>query len=105
MIKPQAAGTRLLEMDLLTRAANIYRVLSHPVRLRMVELLMEEELAVCEIAQRLDLPAATVSQHFNLLRTNGVVEGERRGNKIFYSIVSPQALCMVECLREHADKL
>jgi ArsR family transcriptional regulator len=105
MIKPQAAVAQQLGMDLLTRAANTYKVLSHPVRLRIVELLMEEQLAVCEIAERLETPAASISQHLNLLRTNGVVEGDRRGNKIFYRVVSPQAICMIECLREHGDKI
>jgi DNA-binding transcriptional ArsR family regulator len=97
--------TQLLDEEMLLRASNTFRVLSHAVRLQVIELLMEEQLAVCELAVRLDLPPATLSQHLNLLRTNGVVEGERRGNRIFYKVVSPQAYAMINCLREYGDKI
>jgi DNA-binding transcriptional ArsR family regulator len=105
MIKSELAVRQLLDQELLMRAAHTYRVLSHPVRLRVIELLMTEELAVCELAERLDLPPATLSQHLNLLRTSGVVEGERLGNRIFYKVVSPQAFAMIDCLRKHGDRI
>jgi DNA-binding transcriptional ArsR family regulator len=105
VIKSPMVETQPLDQELLLRASHTYRVLSHAVRLRVVELLMEEQLAVCELAAKLDLPPATLSQHLNLLRTNGVVAGERRGNRIFYKVVSPQAHAMINCLREYGDRI
>ena len=105
MVKSRSETKQLLDIELVTRACRIYKVLSHPVRLRIVELLMEYELAVGELAEEMDMPQATVSQHLNLLRSNGVIAAERRGLKTFYSVVSPQANSMINCLREHADQI
>ena len=105
MLRSRSKKEKPLDIELLTRACHIYKVLSHPVRLRIVELLMEDGLAVGELAEEMDMPQATVSQHLNLLRSNGVIAAERRGLKTFYSVVSPQANSMINCLREHADQI
>jgi ArsR family transcriptional regulator len=100
-----AKRSQPLDADLLTRGAVVYKVLSHPVRLRIVELLMDEQLSVCDLADEMEMPQASISQHLNLLRTSNVVEGERRGQKVFYTVISPQAHSMIRCLREYADSI
>jgi ArsR family transcriptional regulator len=100
-----ARRSRTLDADLLTRGAGVYKVLSHPVRLRIVELLMDEQLSVCDLAEEMEMPQASISQHLNLLRSANVVEAERRGQKVFYSVISPQAYSMINCLRENADSI
>jgi DNA-binding transcriptional ArsR family regulator len=96
---------QLLDEDMLAKASVIFRVLSHHVRLRIVELLMGEQLSVCDLAEEMAMPQASISQHLNLLRTNGIVEGERRGQKVFYTVISPQAHSMIDCLRKYADRI
>ena len=96
---------QFLDADLLAKASVIFRVLSHHVRLRIIELLMDDDLSVCDLAETIEMPQASISQHLNLLRTNGIVEGERRGQRVFYSVISPQAHAMIDCLREHADQI
>jgi ArsR family transcriptional regulator len=96
---------KLLDSDLLEKASVIFRVLSHHVRLRIVELLIREQLSVSDLAEAIEMPQASVSQHLNLLRSNGIVEGERRGQKVFYTVVSPQAHSMIKCLRKYADRI
>ena len=82
------------------------KALGNPTRFQIVKTLAECQRCITkDIVDQMPLAQSTVSQHLNLLRTNGVVEGDRRGNKIFYRVVSPQAICMIECLREHGDKL
>jgi DNA-binding transcriptional ArsR family regulator len=103
MIDTQMSALQHLDDALLMRAAHVYRVLSHPTRLRVVDLLMTEQLAVGELAERLELAPATLSQHLNLLRTNGVVKGERKGTRVFYKVVSPLAHAMITCLQKHGE--
>jgi ArsR family transcriptional regulator len=105
MIKTEERKHRLLDSEVLERASNTYRVLSHPIRLRIIELLQQEELAVCELAEKLGLPQATLSQHLNRMRSCGTVEGERKGQRMIYSIVSMQAHSMIDCLRENGDRI
>ena len=91
-----------LDMDVLERAARIYRILSHPVRLKIVELLIKESVSVGELAEEIDLSPSAVSQHLNMLRANKVVEAERDGKKIYYHVISPQAHYMIACLLDNA---
>lgn len=96
---------RPIDAGLLAKASVIFRVLSHQVRLRIVELLMGEQLSVGDLAEVMNMPQASISQHLNLLRTNGIVEGDRRGQRVYYSVISPQAHAMINCLRKHADSI
>ena len=73
-------------MDKATHAkwAEILKVLGHPIRLRIVESLLDDEKCVGTIWANLDLPQSTVSQHLALLRSKGIVQHERRGSKVNY---------------------
>jgi DNA-binding transcriptional ArsR family regulator len=98
MMKTGTREADLLDEELLARASDTFRVLSHPARLRIVEFLMSEEISVCELAERLELPQATLSQHLNRLRASGVITGERRGQKVFYRVVSHHAHSIIAAL-------
>ena len=52
-----------------------------------------------ELAEAVDLPAAAVSQHLNIMRAHGLVEAEREGRHVFYKVLGPQARTIIGCLR------
>lgn len=64
--------------------ADILKALGHPIRLRIVESLLDAEKCVGTIWANLDLPQSTVSQHLSLLRSKGIVQDERCGSKVKY---------------------
>lgn len=64
--------------------ADILKTLGHPVRIRIVESLLDAEKCVSAIWANLDLPQSTVSQHLSLLRSKGIVQHERCGAKVKY---------------------
>ncbi|HDR46986.1 MAG TPA: ArsR family transcriptional regulator [Geoalkalibacter subterraneus] len=68
--------------------AKIFKALSDPTRLRIVALLLEGELCVCDLMAVLGLPQSTVSRHLANLRHAGLVEDERRGVWMFYRLAS-----------------
>jgi len=70
------------------REAEILKVLGHPIRLKIVTGLMSRTCNVKKIWECLGLPQATVSQHLALLKNKGIIEGQREGNEVFYSVVS-----------------
>ncbi|MGB9876871.1 MAG: ArsR/SmtB family transcription factor [bacterium] len=65
--------------------ADMLSALSHPIRLRILQLLSEKEHCVCEIVRALNLPQSLISQHLSILRAQGLVKAGRIGNRIFYS--------------------
>ena len=80
------------------RAAEILKAVAHPLRLRIVALLCDEELHVNALAERLGKSPAIVSQQLRILRMNHLVEAERENGLAHYRLVEPQLLNLVRCL-------
>lgn len=68
--------------------AQIFKALSDTTRLRIMGLLLEGELCVCDLMSILELPQSTVSRHLSYLRNAGLVEGRRDGVWMHYRTVS-----------------
>ena len=62
------------------------KALSDPNRVRVLKLLQEGELCVCEIQKVLGLAQSTVSKHMKLLEDAGLVDRKRQGTWILYSL-------------------
>jgi DNA-binding transcriptional ArsR family regulator len=75
-----------MENNIYIKWADILRTIGHPVRIRIIESLLDDDKCVSGIWGSLGLPQATVSQHLSLLRTKGIVQNERCGSKVKYSI-------------------
>jgi DNA-binding transcriptional ArsR family regulator len=89
-----------LSMDLIERMAGALKVLAHPCRLKLAEILQrEDEMPVHLIMNRLKLPQATISQHLNQMKRAGLVKANRRGKEVWYSILDPSALTILDCIR------
>ena len=85
----------------LTAVAEALRVLAHPTRLKIVDLLMRREHSVGELAQALGEPQAAVSQHLAQLRGRGVLDVQREGRSAYYYVVHPAAEHVIRCIRQH----
>ncbi|MEM2321487.1 MAG: metalloregulator ArsR/SmtB family transcription factor [Candidatus Bathyarchaeia archaeon] len=69
--------------------AKIFRALSDPVRLEILEILREGERCVCEIIPASGLPQPIVSRHLAILRRAGLVKVKVQGNRRIYSVTDP----------------
>jgi DNA-binding transcriptional ArsR family regulator len=102
MSRPTATPCPLPE-ETLIQAAAVLRVLGHPHRLRLVELLMTRRRSVNELAEELDLAQSAVSQHLGHMRAQGIVDAQRNGRCVWYRIVNPNACNVIRCIRRHGD--
>ena len=68
------------------KIANIFKALSDDTRLRMIKLLHERELCVCELMQVLDMSQPRISRHMSVLKNAGLVEDRREGKWVHYSL-------------------
>jgi DNA-binding transcriptional ArsR family regulator len=73
------------------QVAPVLRVLGHADRLRMVDVLLRQDLPVAELAEQLALAANAVSQHLSIMRAHGIVRKQRRGRQVFYKVDHPAA--------------
>lgn len=82
-------------------AAELLKVLAHPVRLCIVRgLLSKGSCNVTYMQNCLDVPQSTVSQHLQKLRTAGIIEGERNGLEINYKVTNPKIEKIINALLE-----
>ena len=88
-----------LDARVILDAAEMIRVLGHPVRLRIVECLEAGELTVTELQDALAAPQAAVSQQLARMRAAGIVSGRRDGVHVRYSIADARVVQMLNCLR------
>lgn len=101
----RAHGSTRLDPDLLERAAETLRVLAHPIRLRMIERLLESPISVGDLAEEVGLAPAAVSQHLNMMRAQGLLSSRREGRQVFYTVCAPQPGFLLNCIRQHSDKI
>jgi len=97
------AKTRLirsLDPAGLSKAADVIKVIGHPDRLKILEVLEDGEKAVGEIQDLLDLPQATVSQHLARLRGWDIVNARREGVHVYYHIIEPKVRNVLDCIRD-----
>ena len=67
-------------------AVKVFKALSDPGRLRIVKMLEDRQLCMCEIREVLQLSNATVSKHLTLLRDAGLVEDSKDGKWVNFSL-------------------
>lgn len=86
----------------------LFKALSDSTRLRMLLLLLSHgELCVCDLMESLQIPQSTASRHLALLRSAGLVDGERRGTWMYYQVVEDHALgsAIMTGLKQHCSDL
>jgi DNA-binding transcriptional ArsR family regulator len=70
--------------------ADIFKVVAHPDRIRIIEELRIQEKDVNTLVETLELPGPRVSQHLSLMRAHRIVEERRDGRRHFYSLIQPE---------------
>lgn len=87
-----------VEKDLYRRHADFCKVLSHPTRLQIIDILHEREMTVTDLATKLQVAVGNLSQHLSLMKQRGVLESRKEGNSVIYRLAIPkmmQACCLI----------
>jgi ArsR family transcriptional regulator, arsenate/arsenite/antimonite-responsive transcriptional repressor len=80
------------------KTAKVFKTLSDETRLRILALLGQGELCVCDLMAILELPQSTVSRHLATLRHAGLVEDRRQGVWMYYRLAAGEDLLTREFL-------
>lgn len=79
-------------MDSYKNEASKLKVMGHPVRLQILDMLRLGETCVCHIERALDKRQAYISQQFMALRDAGLVDSRKDGLQVYYRLVDEQVL-------------
>ncbi len=82
---------------------NILKIISVPNRYRILKLLSEQRLCVNALSRNLNITPAAVSQHLRVLKDNGLLESEKIGYYMHYTINSKLFEDLKDCFNEKID--
>ena len=83
----------------LEEAAECLKTLGHPVRLRMIDLLLKRSYSVGELAKACFIPSHMASEHLRLMKMCGFLDHHREGRKTYYYVIEPHLEELMKCVR------
>jgi ArsR family transcriptional regulator len=86
------------------RNAELYKLLAHPVRLEILNILRLQETSLEELTVTLGLAKANISQHLAILKMARVVRVRRDNGEAIYSIVNPDIVAPCKILKDLWEK-
>ncbi len=91
--------TKNLSIEALELIANRFKILSEPIRLRILQTLQDGEKSVTELTEAVETSQPNVSKHLKILQDAGVVKRNQQGNTVYYSIADESifTLCETVC--------
>ncbi|MEZ4650685.1 MAG: metalloregulator ArsR/SmtB family transcription factor [Candidatus Eisenbacteria bacterium] len=78
--------------------AAVIKAMGHPTRLFIVEELARGERCVWELTEMVGADVSTISKHLSVLKNVGIVQDEKRGSQVFYSLLVPCVLNFFSCV-------
>ncbi|XAM00796.1 metalloregulator ArsR/SmtB family transcription factor [Phycisphaeraceae bacterium D3-23] len=88
----------LLDMTALEEAAACLKVVAHPHRLRMIQLLLRGDYTVGELAEACEIVPHAASTHLRLMQRCGLLESQRDGRRTYYSVAEPHLADLMACV-------
>lgn len=80
--------------------AEFFRVLGHPMRIKILRLLRAGEKSVTELQENLELDSSATSQHLTALRTKNIVVMRKEGTRVFYAVRDIQIYQLLDTAKE-----
>lgn len=86
------------ELDAL---ADLFKVFGDPTRIRILFVLFEAEVCVCDLARALNMTQSAVSHQLRILKQSRLVKNRREGKSMFYSLADDHVRTVIAQGREH----
>lgn len=85
-------------MNLENIELKIFKALAHPIRLKIIKKLNDKKLCVCELNEDVEFSQSNLSQHLKILKDAGILESEKNGLWMNYSIKNTDILKVLEII-------
>ena len=84
------------DIDLASRSL---KAMSHPLRLKILCTLADQELSVQEIVDAVGTSQSNISQHLAILRDKGIIGSRKNANRVFYRVGDSRILKLIDMMR------
>ena len=97
----QIVNDTMPEENELYDLAELFKVFGDSTRIRILFVLFETEVCVCDLAQALNMTQSAISHQLRILKQNKLVKNRREGKSIFYSLADDHVRTIIAQGREH----
>ena len=81
-------------------AARVLKAISHPLRLKIICLLGDQEISVQGIIDRVGSSQSNISQHLAILKNRGILSSRKDANRVYYRVSDRPTLRFIVVVRE-----
>ena len=92
------------EEDTLYDLAELFKVFGDSTRIRILFVLFEAEVCVCDLAEALHMTQSAISHQLKILKNSRLVKSRREGKSVFYSLADSHVRTMIDQGREHIEE-
>jgi len=92
------ADQPLTDLSSLRQAAECLRILAHPHRLRIVQMLLRGDYTVGELAETCGIAPHMASEHLRTMQRCGFLESRKEGQRRYYQVVEPHLANIMKCV-------
>lgn len=89
---------KLISLEALGQAAECLRTLAHPHRLRMVQMMLQGQHTVGELAEACEIASPMASEHLRLMQRCGLLKADKDGRFVYYSVAEPHLANIMACV-------
>jgi len=82
------------------RASRSLKAMSHPLRLKILCTLSDQELSVQDIVERVGTSQSNISQHLAILRDKNILASRKDANRVYYRVGDSRTLRLIGMMRE-----
>lgn len=87
--------------ELLYDLAELFKIFGDSTRMRILFVLLESEVCVCDLAEALNMTVSAISHQLRILKTGKLVKSRREGKSVFYSLADEHVRTIVSQGMEH----
>lgn len=84
--------------------AELFKIFGDSTRIRILYVLFEAEVCVCDLAEALNMTQSAISHQLRILKQNKLVKSRREGKSVFYSLADDHVRTIMDQGREHIEE-
>ncbi len=100
----KAVTDQMPDEDQLYDLAEVFKVFGDSTRIKILYVLFEAEMCVCDIAQLLNMTQSAISHQLRILKQNRLVKNRRDGKSVFYSLADSHVKTIISQGMEHIQE-
>ena len=100
----EAVNERMPDEEILYDLAELYKVFGDSTRIKILYVLLESEMCVCDIAQLLNMSQSAISHQLRVLKQSKLVKYRRDGKAVMYSLADEHVKTIINQGMEHVEE-